>query len=136
MATEVRSIGTRGADAVFRLERKVAWLHEPGQREPRLIYVDDAFDSQPGDEGRAYTSLPKLSLGEEGTWTRPQDNMPAGQQQGELRGHAHQAGTKFVGYVEDEFVDVAKEQMEAVWFEAPRHYRHVLTDGAPRLEPM
>lgn len=143
MKTNIRKIGTRSGGKLGVMEHKVGWMYEPGAPAPRLIYVDEGFDQMPapadshaGDPGPAYQNIPRLSLGQDATWTANRDNTSRDKQHEEFRGHAHASGVRFVGAVEEEFQKEAVAQHQATWFEAPRNYRQVTNDGAPRLEVM
>lgn len=136
MKTKIRDIGTRSGGKLGVMEHKVGWMYEPGATKPRLIYVDEGFAPAYGTPGPAYDSVPKLSLGQDATWTANEWNTTREKQHAEFRGHADASGVRFVGPVEEEFTKEAVAQHKATWLEAPRNYRQITNDGAPRLEAM
>lgn len=135
LETKVKDIGKRDGDAKgFVLEHKVGWVYGAGPR--YLAYVDDAIDQVPNaSPGPAYEDGAQLSLAEEGTWSQTQSNAPMGQQHVSGLANAHLADVKFIGRVEQEFVDAAVEQHQAKWLAAPRNYMLKGTrEGRPHLE--
>lgn len=130
----VKDVGKREGAKNFVLEHKVGWVY--GQGERFLAFVDDVLDQIPSaTPGPAYDDGAQLSLADEGTWSVRQDNMPAGQQHVDVPGQAHRADVKFVGRVEEDFVDAAVEQHQAKWLAAPRNYRTTgFAEGRPHLE--
>ncbi len=112
----------------YKLETRVAWLVVGGGK--RLIYVDRAFDRGEIEEhgtkpGLAYGGEHALSLADDATWTNPATQE---------RRHADPIGKdRMLGFVEDEFVDVAVQQQEQMWLESPETFAMNYDSNPPTI---
>lgn len=120
----------------FKLETRVAWLIVGGGK--RLIYVDRAFEQAAVDPsktdpdnlhkpGPAYQGQHALSLQDNADWTN-------GDPKAARRMHAAPVGLEtMLGFVEEEFVDVALQQQETMWLAQPETFTMNYDTNPPHI---
>lgn len=120
MASNARKVGhstplTPPPVRNIRREMKVAWLHSGS--DIRLGYIQSDFEDEiERHPGAAYTTTEHaISYEDEGPW-KPGLGGP------EVRGHRDAESATFAGFVEPEFVEVARQTHDARWAASPEHY--------------